>query len=302
MSGQIHDLAGGCSRSRRNVGEMQNGARLPARRAPFSPDSPNDDWTVTARGVSLKRWIEVTEEAMRSSWFMAVFLGISPVSAARAEFVGTLGFTPAGCETAQRCKLAFDFGFIDSKGVGWQAKAGDDTDGATIPQWAQPLVGASFDKSFVKAAAIHDHYVINHVRTWQQTHLMFYDALIDSGVPAQKAQIMYFAVLAGGPRWIELVKGIACPVGMMCISSEHMMKDPSVHMMKDSAGAFLVRDESYATPEFKMKMDAAHQFMAAKGQDVTAEDLAGLADLLEPGDAFKSGADMAVMPPPAKPK
>ena len=239
---------------------------------------------------------------MRRSWSILVFLSFFPVSAARADFVGALEFTPAGCEMARRCKLASDFGYIDTKGIGWQANAGDDTDGATIPEWAQPLVGASFDKGFVKAAAIHDHYVVNHVRTWQQTHLMFHDALIDSGVPAHKAQIMYFAVLAGGPRWIELIEGIACPVGMMCISSERMMQDPAVRMMKDAAGAFMVRGESYDTPEFKMKMDAAHVFMAAKGDAVTVDDLAGLADLLEPADAFKSGADTAVMPPSATTK
>jgi Protein of unknown function (DUF1353) len=268
----------------------------------FGFGSPNDDWTVTAPAVSFIRRIDVTEEAMRRTWFTLAFLGLFQVNAAHADFVGKLEFTPVGCETARRCKLAFDFGYVDTKGIGWQANAGDDTDGATIPEWAQSLVGASFDKSFVKAAAIHDHYVVNHVRTWQQTHLMFYDALIDSGVPVTKAQIMYFAVLAGGPRWIGVVEGIACPVGMMCISSERMMQDPSVHMMKDSAGAFLVRDESYASPEFKMKMDAAHLFMAAKGDAVTADDLAGLADLLEPADAFKSGADMAIMPPPAATK
>jgi hypothetical protein len=240
-----------------------------------------------------------TEEAMRFRLSILVFLALFPVSAAHAGFVGTLEFTPAGCESARKCKLAYDFGYVDSKGIGWQANAGDDTDGATIPEWAQPLVGASFDRSFVKAAAIHDHYVVNHVRTWQQTHLMFYDALIDSGVPATKAQIMYFAVLAGGPRWIGVVEGTACPVGMMCISSERMMQDPSVHMMKDSAGAFLVRGETYDTAEFKMKMDAAHGFMAAKGDEVTVDDLAGLADLLEPAGMFSSSADMAVMPPPA---
>ena len=140
------------------------------------------------------------------------------------------------------------------------------------------------------------------MRTWQQTHLMFYDALIDSGVPAHKAQIMYFAVLAGGPRWVELIEGIACPIGMMCISSERMMLDPAVRMIKDEAGAFMVRGESYDTPEFKMKMDAAHEFMAAKGDTVTAGDLSGLADLLEQSEAFKSNVDMAVMPPGAATK
>jgi Protein of unknown function (DUF1353) len=265
----------------------------------FSFASPNDDWTVISCADNFKRRIDVMEEAVRRTWFTLAALSLFPLNAAHADFVGALEFTPAGCETARQCKLAFDFGYVDTKGIGWQANAGDATDGATIPEWAQPLVGTSFDKSFVKAAAIHDHYVVNHVRTWQQTHLMFYDALIDSGVPVTKAQIMYFAVLAGGPRWIDLIEGIACPVGMMCISSERVMKDPSVHMMKDAAGAFLVRDESYASPEFKMKMDAAHLFMAAKGDEVTAEDLAGLADLLEPADAFKSGAGMAIMPPPA---
>ena len=239
---------------------------------------------------------------MRRAWFMLALLGLLPVNAARADFVGTLEFTPAGCEASRQCKLAFDFGYVDTKGVGWQANAGDDTDGATIPQWAQPLVGASFDRSFVKAAAIHDHYVNNHVRTWQQTHLMFYDALIDSGVPAHKAQIMYFAVLAGGPRWIELVEGIPCPVGMMCISSERMMEDPNVREMKDNGHAMLVRGETYASPEFKMKMDAAHMFMAVKGDAATAADLSALADLLEPADAFKSGAGMAVVPPSAATK
>ena len=182
---------------------------------------------------------------MRNAWSILALLGLLPVNAARADFVGTLEFTPAGCETARQCKLAFDFGYVDPKGVGWQANAGDATDGATIPPWAQPLVGASFDKSFVKAAAIHDHYVVNHVRTWQQTHLMFYDALIDSGVPAHKAQIMYFAVLAGGPRWIELIEGIACPVGMMCISSERMMQDPSV---RDDEGRWRAHSWCAARP------------------------------------------------------
>ena len=235
---------------------------------------------------------------MRWSCSILVALSLLPVSAAHADFVGTLEFTPAGCETVRQCKLVSDFGYVDPKGIGWQANAGDATDGATIPPWAQPLVGASFDKSFVKAAAIHDHYVVNHVRTWQQTHLMFHDALIDSGVPAHKAQIMYFAVLAGGPRWVELIEGIACPVGMMCVSSERMMQDPEVRMMKDAAGAFMVRGESYDTPEFKMKMDAAHEFMAAKGNTVTAGDLSGLAELLEQSEAFKSNVDMAVTPPP----
>ena len=80
---------------------------------------------------------------MRRSWPAMIFLGLFPVNAAHADFVGALEFTPAGCETVRQCKLAFDFGYVDPKGIGWQANAGDATDGATIPGWAQPLVGAA---------------------------------------------------------------------------------------------------------------------------------------------------------------
>ena len=34
------------------------------------------------------------------------------------------------------------------------SKAGDQTDGATIPDWAQPYVGKPFEEGFIRAAAI----------------------------------------------------------------------------------------------------------------------------------------------------
>jgi hypothetical protein len=92
--------------------------------------------------------------------FLLLFgLGIVVFSpSANAEFVGELKFTPAGCEAKEDCKLVYDFGYIDPKGIGWLTIAGDETDGASIPKWAQPFIGKPFEKAFIKAAVIHDHY------------------------------------------------------------------------------------------------------------------------------------------------
>ena len=93
------------------------------------------------------------------------------------------------------------------------------TDGASIPEWAQPIIGKPYDESYLKAAIIHDHYCYeeNHVRTWRQTHRMFYDALIDLGVDQIKAKIMYAAVYIGGPKWVTIVPGQNC--GINCVNN-----------------------------------------------------------------------------------
>src|SRR5689334_10444439 len=87
-----------------------------------------------------------------------VLVLLAGVRVAHADFVGSLVLSPTGCESTGHCELGADFGFIDPKGVGWQAAKGLITDGASIPPWAQPIVGKPFDESFVKAAIIHDHY------------------------------------------------------------------------------------------------------------------------------------------------
>src|SRR5690606_25020755 len=126
---------------------------------------------------------------------------------ASAGFEGTLTLLPSGCEASGQCTPGTDFGFVDSAGYGWQAAKGLLTDGASIPPWAQPLVGGAFDESFIKAAIIHDHYCVRHVRPWRNTHKVFHEALLASGVAPGKAGIMYFAVLVGGPKWVKLVQG-----------------------------------------------------------------------------------------------
>src|SRR4051812_4735522 len=91
---------------------------------------------------------------------------------AYSEFVGELEFKPAGCQAAGQCELVYDFGYIGPSRLGWQAKAGLVTDGASIPSWAQFIIGGAWEKEFIKAAVIHDWYCIRTVRTRRATHRM----------------------------------------------------------------------------------------------------------------------------------
>ncbi len=235
---------------------------------------------------------------MRVLFAIVAAIIMGPVVQAKADFAGNLVFTPSGCERMRNCKLKEDFGYVDSKGIGWLAHAGDQTDGASIPTWAKPYVGGSFDSRFVKAAVIHDHYCNNHVRTWQATHMMFHDALISSGVSRAKAQIMYFAVRTGGPRWLEVIEGMPCPLGRNCISAEQAMRDPRVQMTSVNGKKFVMRKETYGSKAFKAKMNTAHEFMAAKGNNVTVDDLARLSQTLEQDDVFDASGAMVIMNAP----
>ncbi len=119
----------------------------------------------------------------------------------QARFMGELEFLDDNCKADRRCVLKRNFGYRDPFGVSWQAPAGDETDGASIPEFLWDQVGKPFDDDLVQAAVIHDFYCKNRVRSWQQTHRVFYDALISSGVPKSRADLLYAGVLVGGPRW-----------------------------------------------------------------------------------------------------
>ena len=107
--------------------------------------------------------------------------------------------------------LEEDFVFIDSFGKEWVAPAGTRTDGASIPQAFLSVVGDKFNPAFLDAAVVHDAYCGSEnaggpsyqAASWQYVHYMFYEALLTSGVPEEKAKIMFTAVYMGGPRWGE---------------------------------------------------------------------------------------------------
>ncbi|MFG3452558.1 DUF1353 domain-containing protein [Stutzerimonas stutzeri] len=162
-------------------------------------------------------------------WNLAVLMLLFGVSAqVSAEFRGELKLVPEGCaNTPPRiCRLDSLLTFTSKNGLIWQTDVWEDgngqsgtTDGASIPEWAQAVIGDAYDESYLKAAIVHDHYCYkeNHVRSWRETHRMFYDALVDLGIEQVKAKTMYFAVYAFGPRWVELVPGSNC--GQNCINA-----------------------------------------------------------------------------------
>ncbi|SCX28616.1 hypothetical protein DSM25558_4518 [Agrobacterium sp. DSM 25558] len=116
-------------------------------------------------------------------------------------------------------QLEADFGYIDANGVGWQTNKATKTDGASIPPLLRPFVGSSWEESYIRAAVIHDWYCDRHVRTWKQTHRVFYDAMLSSGLQKPKAKLLFYAVYAFGPRWGYLVPGQPCAAGIDCIQT-----------------------------------------------------------------------------------
>ena len=225
---------------------------------------------------------------MEPKWILAVAMAIGMASPASADFVGTLAFTPAGCERAGLCTLVYDFGFIDANGVGWQSSAGDKTDGASIPAWAQPFIGRPFDIPFIKAAVIHDHYCDRHVRTWRDTHRVLYEGLVAGGTPDIKAKIMYYAVLIGGPKWIDLIKGEPCPVGKTCVKAIVGGTNISnTTVVKNDAGDLVAaRVAQYDRPDMATELAEVQKFIESKGDSVTLDDLLARAKERNPDDMF----------------
>lgn len=156
-----------------------------------------------------------------SSFFIMLTQAVFAESGNFGSFDGTLDLNPTGCQQYRHCKLTYNLRYKDPQSVVWQADANDVTDGASIPSWAQPIIGDPYDPQFVKPAAIHDHYCedAHHVRGWRETHKMFYYALRNQGVNELKAKVMYAAILVGGPKWRTVIEGRPC--GTNCVN---MMK------------------------------------------------------------------------------
>jgi hypothetical protein len=134
--------------------------------------------------------------------------------------------------TGKTKKLTDDLYFIDQLAFAWKAGKGDITDGATIPELFQPIIGGPFEADFLPAAVIHDHYTnkAHRVRSWRGTARVFYQAMVVNGVNIIKAKTMYYAVYAFGPHWDVLDKGVVC--GKNCVFSApfqlEIMTDKSV--------------------------------------------------------------------------
>jgi hypothetical protein len=213
---------------------------------------------------------------------------------ASAEFVGELNLLPSGCEATGKCKLGSAFSYKDPFGVGWEAKKDLVTDGASIPPWAQHFVGEPFDKAFIRAAVIHDHYCDRHVRPWRQTHRVFYDALLESGVSRNKAGIMYFAVMIGGPKWVKIIKGGACSnLGASCINNYNDKSQvPGADLMiSGQQETFLKKENQFGSARFARLMNNNVPYLESQGETLTPKEVEDIANQVMADDFYYKNKD-----------
>lgn len=199
---------------------------------------------------------------------------------AAAEFSGDLAFEPEGCMEKLECVLKSPITFTDAMKRVWKADAGDVTDGASIPDWAQSIIGMRWDTSYLKAAVLHDHYCGKRTASWRDTHLMFYNALIELGVNEYKAKVMYYAVYAAGPRWLDIVAPTCGPgTKQLCGDRETLDVVGQVHQAADYNKLRMEKD----VKDVKDYMDIH--------PDTTIEDLQAMALAKHPDDPFLSHGD-----------
>ena len=98
-------------------------------------------------------------------------------------------------------RLMEDFKYVDNEGVIWLAPKGSEIDGASIPPWLWESYGSPYCGRFRDASVIHDVYCVSKSRTANDTHRVFYEMMLTSGVEPQLALDMYWAVENYGPSW-----------------------------------------------------------------------------------------------------
>jgi hypothetical protein len=109
-------------------------------------------------------------------------------------------------DDGRKMKLIEPFSYIDPNGSKWNAPAGWEVDGASIPQIAWSIIGGPFEGKYRNASVIHDVACDQKSRPWMDVHRTFYTAMLASDVDPIKAKIMYAAVYHWGPRWERTVK------------------------------------------------------------------------------------------------
>ena len=205
----------------------------------------------------------------------ALITALSMPLSSFAQFEGVLSLVPTGCQATGKCTLKNKLRYTDSAKVDWEAEAGLETDGASIPNFSQPFVGQPFEDSFIRAAVIHDHYCKRHVRPWRQTHRVFYEGLIDQGVSKAKAKVMYFAVYLGGPKWVELIPGNKCYGN--CINN-----------LKTALGKPVInsREADYSLFDMQKLLKDISQKLEANPDALTLEQIEDRARAMRPNDYY----------------
>jgi uncharacterized protein DUF1353 len=182
------------------------------------------EWKASMSGFVRAPRLTVGAKARFCLFSFAVLLtglvSAAPVSVSAEEpfpcsscFIGELKLSENPADPSGRTRiLAEDLYFIDLEKTAWKAGKGDETDGASIPPLFQPIIGGPWEKDYLPAAVMHDHYANpkHLVRPWWTTDRMFYQAMLVREVGFIKASLMYYAVYVFGPHWDKLGEGEPC--------------------------------------------------------------------------------------------
>ncbi|MEX2746241.1 hypothetical protein AB3480_34495 [Rhizobium mongolense] len=125
------------------------------------------------------------------------------------------------------------------------------------------------------------------------THRVFYNALLESGVSKNKAGIMYFAVLVGGPKWMKVIKGKPCGLGIDCINEiEAGASVPNGTLTLGEENAVLIsRPADFGSVGFTKIMADDVPELIKQGEDLDRGDVERAAAEAMAGDLFFSNGD-----------
>jgi Protein of unknown function (DUF1353) len=98
-------------------------------------------------------------------------------------------------------QLTQRFAYVDPRGKEWVAPKDSVVNGASIPGSLWSVVGGPYEGQYRQASVIHDVACEEMTSSWEDVHLMFYEACRCGGVSQGKAKTMYYAVYNFGPRW-----------------------------------------------------------------------------------------------------
>ena len=101
----------------------------------------------------------------------------------------------------QQMRTLSEFGFLDADGRHWLVPSGTSVDGASIPKTLWSLLADLWEGKYRDAIVMHDYYCSVRDMDWRSVHLMFYRALLVSGIPVSGAKLVYAGVYFAGPRW-----------------------------------------------------------------------------------------------------
>jgi hypothetical protein len=120
------------------------------------------------------------------------------------RYTGKLLLEPLG--DGRRMRTVLEFGFEDeADGLHWPVPRGTTVDGASIPKALWSFLDGPWEGKYRDASVVHDYYCAVRSADWRAVHLMFYRAMLVSGVTARRAKVMYLAVYFAGPRWDDMV-------------------------------------------------------------------------------------------------